>query len=96
MLKEKYLQMKDTDDEFEVIHVVERSDSVYLAEYIRCEPDLYATVKTESLAISLIGDLPWLVSLETKVLPADLALIFVLKVRIWIILCYLRLIQTEN
>lgn len=27
MLKEKYLQMRGTDDEFEVIHVVDKNDA---------------------------------------------------------------------
>lgn len=68
MLKEKYLQVKGTDDEFEVIHVVESTDSVFLdikKHYIR-----RVQSKTESFASIHIGELPWLISDETKLLPS--------------------------
>lgn len=71
MLRDKYLQMKGTDNEFEVIHVVESSDSVYIAEYMRCQPYRRGRGKTEPMVSLHIGDLPWLVSLETKMLPAE-------------------------
>ncbi|KAL8120962.1 hypothetical protein AgCh_017942 [Apium graveolens] len=71
MLRDKYLHMKGTDNEFEVIHVVESADSVYLTEFMLSIPYRHKMVKTEPMASLHIGDLPWLVSLETKLLPAE-------------------------
>nr|XP_017254306.1 PREDICTED: probable nucleoredoxin 1 isoform X2 [Daucus carota subsp. sativus] len=66
MLKEKYLQMKGTDEEFEVIHIVDKNEGG--------NPNLFMRrngFKTESFASVHIRDFPWLVSLKNNQLPAS-------------------------
>lgn len=71
MLKEKYLQMKGTDEEFEVIHIVDKNDrgnpnlkTLRLMRSNGFEPESFASVH--------IGDFPWLlVSLGNNLLPAS-------------------------